>query len=101
MGKISNAPTKEISGTAQTLTRKDSTPKSLNAVIKEGEKSGKVDMDKYLANASEASADKMATHAHEYAINSAIDGKNTLNFDKIAKIGDALASGKEGKVTTV
>lgn len=76
------------------------TPKSLDAIIAEGKKTG-VDMEKYLSNVSETSANKMADHAYKYAVDSALEGKNTLDFDKIAIINDAMSSGKEGKIATV
>lgn len=88
-----------LKGTASTLKRKEApAPRSLDSINKETDG---VDMDKYLSNASEASANKMADHAYKYAIDSAVEGKNTLNFDKIAKIGEAIETGKEGKIGTV
>lgn len=88
-----------LKGTASTLKRKEApAPRSLDSIIKETDG---VDMDKYLSNASEASANKMADHSYKYAVDSAVEGKNTLDFDKIAKIGEAIETGKEGKMGTV
>lgn len=75
-------------------------PAGLDSIVSEVKSAG-VDMDKYLANVSEKTANKMADHAFKYAVESAVDGKNTLNFDKISAVNEALKAGKEGKAATV
>lgn len=98
--KSGNAPKTEKAPKPSVGKPEPEAPAGLDSIVSEVKSAG-VDMDKYLANVSEKAANKMADHAYKYAVESAVSGKNTLDFDRISGINDMLVSGKEGKAATV
>lgn len=77
-----------------------SASKTLEAIVSDARASG-IDLDKYMSNVSEKSANAMAAHAYRYSIEQAMKGKSAVNLDKLATVVEKLGRGETGPAGNV